>query len=250
MTEPNGQTSQQTAAWQVELFRLSLFLSPTTETETALSWESLVGESPASLESQPRLGIQQESGPYNAGVLTLVQQPQRVDCVFSALEQKENSFGYIGPLRETLQSFTEISLRALAKSPRLIRLAFGAVLLQPAESRTAGYRQLAPLLPAVTLDPDNMSDFMYRINRRRSSKILDKLDLNRLSSWSVAALLQAQFPFGGQATVKEYAFASRIELDINTVPDYKADLPQDKLGDLFRELSEYALEIAEQGDRP
>ncbi|HLF84261.1 MAG TPA: hypothetical protein VI837_08815 [Blastocatellia bacterium] len=178
--------------------------------------------------------------------------PQRIDCVLSARENEALAFNLIARFSEALESFKTIAIRLLASSPNLIRLAFGAALLQPSDTRAIGYQQLAAFLPYVRLDPENSSDFLYRINRRRASKVVEGAEINRLSTWSVAALVNAQIPLlpAGKAVFTTECFASRVELDINTAQEWKADLPNDLLESLFQELTELAIEIAEQGDRP
>jgi hypothetical protein len=45
-------------------------------------------------------------------------------------------------------------------------------------------------------------------------------------------------------------FACRLELDINTVPDFQGELPRESFGQLLGELTELGQEIAQKGDIP
>ena len=44
-------------------------------------------------------------------------------------------------------------------------------------------------------------------------------------------------------------YACRVELDINSVPDFEAELPQDRLLPLWQEFLQLAQEIAAEGDK-
>jgi hypothetical protein len=45
-------------------------------------------------------------------------------------------------------------------------------------------------------------------------------------------------------------FACRLELDINTLPEFQGELERAQLSSLFHELVDLAVEIANQGDIP
>ena len=73
--------------------------------------------------------------------------------------------------------------------PSLRRLAFGAVLLHPAENRVEGYRKIQPYLQHVTMQPEESSDFLYQINRPREAEVaISGLQINRVSKWSVGRM--------------------------------------------------------------
>lgn len=130
--------------------------------------------------------------------------------------------------------------------PPLRRVAFGAILLQPVPSRETGYETLDGYLPTVTVDP-KLSDFLYQINRRRSSKIIDNLWVNRLSKWSTQQVESLTVTSDGTVARGMGASACRLELDINSVPSAES-LPADLLPRLFEELVLLAGEIALDGD--
>src|SRR5208282_50763 len=79
--------------------------------------------------------------------------------------------------------------------PPAIRLAYGAILLQPVDNRETGYLRLGELASAVKIDPKS-EDFFYQINRPRESTTLKNMRLNRLSKWSVALFQPMRFAFG------------------------------------------------------
>ena len=136
----------------------------------------------------------------------------------------------------------------------LLIYAFGAVLLRPVENRQAGYQQIAAYLPHVQLDPEGASDFLYQINRPRNSNSgIPDLRINRLSKWSIAASMESTFSFGSTSAAHfpgPRHFACRLELDINTVPDFRDELAREQLPQIFQELVDLGKEIAKAGDIP
>lgn len=137
--------------------------------------------------------------------------------------------------------------------PPLVRIAYGAVLNMPCESKKQGYEKLQEYLPDVKLDPVASYDFSYQINRRRNSKIIEDLEyINRLSAWSVAKFTKMAIQIGGQGTkglpIGAAFFSCRLALDINTPVENTK--PFDHLGipKLFDELCKAGVEIADFGD--
>jgi hypothetical protein len=152
----------------------------------------------------------------------------------------------IGPFQEKIPWFTRLMTPWLStSSPPLLRLAFACKLLQPADTQDAAYRALAPLLPGVKLTP-RPNDFLYHVNRRRDSKTVQGLQLNRMSTWS-----KLNIPFfvppGKPFSWPDKCY-SAVQLDMNTAPERAQVLPAKLLPQLFEELVAFALEIAARGD--
>jgi len=147
-------------------------------------------------------------------------------------------------------------VRWLDIAPPVVRLAYGATLFEPVPDRQTGYRRLSQLVP-VQIDPVGSEDFLYQINRPRTSRTgLPGLTINRLSKWSVAAFQNFVLMFTippvqpAQPQAGRPEIACRIELDINTAPSYTNELPHERLGEIFRELIDVGSEIADRGDVP
>jgi hypothetical protein len=159
----------------------------------------------------------------------------------------------IGSFPEALDSFSMLIAPWLDICPAIKRLAFGAILLLPTKDHSTGYTQLNDYLHTVQLSPDN-SDFMYRINRRRISKCgIPNLQINRLMSWSFLRWEGLMFTIPPEivpASPEHGGYACRLELDINTSPEFKQALPPNKLKDLWQELTNLGVEIASEGDMP
>ena len=246
-------------AWQVETLRLTAFPSPAAQVAEPTWWTDLVGEPPDTRISRPRMGGHQEEGPFRGGKLLLRVQPNRIDWSFTTAEDQEReveSFPTIGSFPESLEKFLPLMLRwfELEPCPPAQRLAFGAILLQPVEDRPAGYRQISPYLPSIRLDPEGSSDFSYQINRPRDSiSGITGLRINRLSKWSVATWravgLSMEPTRIGYFQSQEH-YACRLELDINTVPDFQGELHREQLPRIFEELADLGKEIATEGDIP
>jgi hypothetical protein len=127
-----------------------------------------------------------------------------------------------------------------------MRFAFSVKMLQ-GPTRTEAYRILARYLPAVGFEPEP-NDFFFQVNRRRDSRTVPGLPLNRISAWSklnAAITVPARTPFKWP----NHCY-SALELDINTAPEIAKILPRDRLPELFLEMVRLGVEIAEHGDIP
>ena len=161
-----------------------------------------------------------------------------------------SGFPAIGMLTESVDLFLKSMLKWLETAPPIQRLAFGAVLIKPVNSSKEGYEQVSSYLP-FDLD-EHSSDFLYQINRPRKSACVETFDLsiNRLSKWSVSLL--ASFAFDPskqeQYITRPPRFSIRLELDVNTTPDFSEEVSSENLPHVFRELVELGKEIASEGD--
>ena len=260
MAKEEAQGVSPVHAWQVEAMRLTSFPPEGTGIEASEWWSKLLGVEPEVKSDQPRLGAHREEGPYENARLVLGILPGRVDWLFTRAlgEEKESEISLtIGTYSEVIPRFLGLMHKwfSFETCPPAKRLALGAVLSQPVKNREEGYRRLCTFLPRVQIDPIGSSDFMYRINRPRASTIgLADLKINRLSTWSVRVLqILATFVTGGQVTSNlesQEGFACRLELDINTAPDFSGQLAGDSLGGLLKELSDLMAEITLKGDVP
>lgn len=242
-------------AWQVQTLRLTAFPSPSASVSEPDWWHELLGEPPEKRVSRPKRGGQQEEGSFGGGRLILRLDAARIDWLLTTTaDQDEANEGIqtIGALDDLLGRFRELMLRWLAKGPPLQRLAFGAVLLQVVENRQKGFQLLARYLPALQLEAEGSSDFLYRINRPRGSCTgIQGLSINRLATWYVATWKTTAVSLGPDAVQVLPGlerFTCNLELDINTGPEFQAELSGEQLTSVFQEVVEFGLEIARQGD--
>ncbi len=244
--------------WQIERLRFTAFIRPEADTQSYKSWIDLLGEEPDRFFFSKKENQLQGEGIFNNGKLISQVQPNRFDWHFSFLEAEkeievkgekaakilqEPNFLTVGPLKEEIVNpFKELMFFWLEGSEQIIRLAFGAVLLWRVEDQTAGYKKINRFLPNIHIDVESR-DFFYQINRRRLSRTkISRLEINRLSKWSVARLFRREATSGSSAC--------RLELDINTIQEFEETLPVNKLSDIFQELLDLGVEIAQKGDIP
>jgi hypothetical protein len=249
--------SETTANWLAERVRCTVFFpanSPLPDPGTL--WKEWADDEPSEVITKPKEGLHVASGEFLGATFHVQAQADRVD--FNLLAPKRETplepgefpvageFGLIG-------EFAAIAKKWFSTAPTLTRVAFGAILMEPAESKEAGYLRMDELLPDVTVDED-ARDFRFQINRRRESEVVPSLLLNRLSKWSVAVIqpMMVQFQIGGpvSSATSTTQHAARLEVDINTAPEFAGSLPTDKLPDLFSELLVLGLEISAKGDIP
>ncbi len=226
--------------WQVENLRITAFPENNASVSASAMWEQYIGREPNNTHIQ-RGGLVAREVEYKNGRIFLIEQPGRIEWHYLTKESPT-----IGDLEQELAVVVELARKWL-DSPdmfQLNRLAFGAVLLKLVQSSRSAYENLKEFLPFLNLD--NLSgDFNYQVNRRRDSKIVEGLPINRLTQWNVVSLKQIDLT---QARVADLDFASRLELDINTSSERINSLPSEKLVKLFDELVEMGLELSKKGD--
>lgn len=259
MDQPNIARRLPLAEWQVETLRMTVFPSQPLQTEGVTWWADLAGEPPETSLRLPRTHGLQEEGPFGEGKLVLRVDPNRVDWVLAPRENPRaevEGFLVVGSLPELLESFCLVISRwfDFEACPSAQRMAFGAILLRPVADYQAGLVQLADYLPFLASVRGDLSDFLYQINRRRDSGVgIPDLRINRLSKWSVMTTTL------GDVTLQSHLmrlsptrthYACRIELDMNTVPNFSGELSRDQQLIVFQELVHLAREIVGEGDIP
>lgn len=232
--------------WQVENLRITAFPENNASVSASELWDQYISREPNNTHTQ-RGGLEAREVEYKNSRIFLIKQPDRIEWRYQMQPDDEPlELPIIGSLKQELAVVVELAEEWLNSSDmfRLNRLAFGAVLLNPVESLHSGYENLKDFLPFLNLG--SLSDFNYQVNRRRDSKVVEGLSINRLTRWNVIRrqLILAHQP---QVNVAE-VFASRLELDINTVPERINSLPSEKLASLFDELVQIGLELSEKGD--
>lgn len=246
--------------WQVGDLRLTAFPEQPLKVQGNEWWEKIVREAPESSTFNRKSGVLSERGPFESGVLSLNIHPLRIDWHLTKVQPNEipeEEIPTVGGFSDTSESFARLMQKWLERNcPELDRLAFGAILLWPVQSRQAGYERLANYLPNVKFDPEGSSDFMYQINRPRNSNLdIPDLKINRLSKWSVLVYMSAMIKLDAKSYRSvQYdtpeIYACRLDMDINTAADFRGPLPKDKLGKIFEELVAIGQEITKKGDIP
>lgn len=156
----------------------------------------------------------------------------------------------LGPFGDEAEKFLDAVEKWLPKAPLIKRVAFSGTLLYPAATHDDGYLLLNRFLETVDVDPQS-SDFVYRVNRKTSSKLgAEGLLVNQLMTWAaqkMAAKVVVQTETPEQAVVSEHYFAL-LELDVNTDHARTAALQPSDLPALCRELVAHATTRTVKGD--
>ena len=243
--------------WQVENLRLTAFLvSPVIPEEMHL-WKSLMGKVPDQIRNLPQQQLVTEDGPYLTGRLHVETSNNRIDWkLFHDPKNHPHGLPTLGPYVDFEDQFRQLMLSWIDNCPAINRIAYGCVLLLPTEGIKEAYRNLNDLLPSVDIDFENISDLMYRINRKRDSRCgIQHLKINRLSTWSAPQLIGTFFDISADANrppkvtnLPNPKSFCRLELDINTAAEYTQELHKKFLPDIFIELVEAGNEITVEGD--
>ena len=237
--------------WQGQLVRLTAFPTKLELDVQQSWWNDLFGDTAEKINYDKKQFLHQETGTLEGNPLILKMQPGRIDWHYVArqeLSELMEGIPALGPFLHVLEYFSPLMLKWLGKCPELKRLAFGAVLLQPAADHASAYESLGKYLRSVQVDP-NTTDFNFQINRRRASKVgIPNLEINRLTRWSALKMgVHITDPTGGGLRPAE-RFAARLDLDINTSQEFAGPLPSDKHAALYQELVELGREITANGE--
>ena len=242
---------------------MTVFLTPNVQLRDEGWWAKVAGTDPENKTAKPSRGELVEAGIFQGNALTLSVQPGRIDWILGpnvAIEDDLSVIKSMGSFERARTTFSAVMSNWLKYCPPIVRMAYGAVLLEPVENREKGYLRIAEYVPAVKIDPLGSEDFFYQINRPRESITAKGIRLNRLSKWSVASFQPVSFSFGipqnqpAQPLVYSHGgapvMACRAEFDLSTPGGIQYEVPHDKLPSIFNELLALGWEIAQHGDIP
>ena len=172
--------------WQAQSLRLISFPVEPQHTVPQNWWHDLAGVD-RERRVEKKLEVQ-EQGVFEGLSLSLSIDLLRLQWIVAPSLSADNfpeGLPILGPFLQWKDWLRIHMHRWLAMSPPIKRLAFAGVLMQPTESREAGYAMLDRYLGSVDIDPQS-TDFLYRINRRVPSRTdVPELHVNRLTTWSV-----------------------------------------------------------------
>ena len=245
--------------WYTEELRLSVFLIDAIEPAGAHFWEPLLGNAPEEVYNRPREPRVREEGPFLNGRLRVEVSVNRVDWTLLPAPGIDHHRGLppvVGSYEALEKDFRVLMLKWLADCPSLHRLGYGSELLLPAGSLPDAYGKLNGLLRGVDVEPENTQDFLYRINRRRTSSCgVEGLEINRISTWSAVQIIETFVDVSGAGERPPKVTRRpdpegicRLEFDINTIPEFDRALDKDVVPKIFDELVDAGNEIAAKGD--
>lgn len=240
--------------WQAQMLRLTLFPLKPGAVAPDTWWKEVIGEEPDRIDKRPKRGTMETSGQYGTGRMVLQVEPNRIDWLYLPLGESDPT-ELLGAFSDCLVLFSNLMNRwfDMAHLPALGRVALGAVLRMPVESREGGYAILQPLLKSVQIR-EGVSDFFYQINLPTQLSLGSEtaFGINRLTRWTVAAVetmnanLGPALPLGRVSTVTE--MFAQAELDINTVPNETTVIDPSDLSLLLSKLSAMSVNIADSGE--
>ena len=243
--------------WHAESLRLSAFLVDSTTPAETHYWQLLLGKAPEEQRNQPQQQLYTEEGSFLSGRLRIQARPNRLDWrLFPDPNNPPVEIPSLGSYSPLENRFRELMLQWLSGCPPVHRLAYAGVFLLPCENSLDVYAKLDNFLPSVDVDRENSRDLTYRINRRRKSNSgLEGLEINRMSTWSAIQIIGTLVDITAAGThapkitqLSNTRHLCRLELDVNTSPDYTHELDKNHMPSLFNELVDAANEIALRGD--
>lgn len=245
-------------SWQCERLRLTAFTTEVVRSDNLNWWKEVVSYDPDTTTNDHKSGSYLEIGKYEEGQLALGIQGKRIDWIYSVtieLDKNREIIPSIGKFDTSLDEFRNITDKWLNLNslPIINRLAFGASLFDPVDDHVDGYKKISKFLPSVRLSPKS-SDFSYRINHPRDSKIdIEGLKINRLTTWIVSIYrkigLTGIAEVTGEQDINDL-YALHLDLDINTTGDNITKLPKELLSEIRNELFEMGIEISVDGEKP
>jgi len=237
--------------WLVESFRITAFTTnPLAELDYDW-WKIITEEQPNTKTIDNKENSLIEEGIYNDNNLKLTVKRERLDWNIIPILNVSDlpGFSNIGLLSDTIGIVKKIFDDWTTKCdvPELKRIAFGAILLFPVDSREDGYKILNFLLNKIDLDHRDTSDFLYQINWKIDAKTdIDELRINQLTKWSTAVAKFLKLPSADEVVE---LYACRLELDMNNIKLEERSIPKDKLIPLFDELINLGINISVKGDK-
>lgn len=241
--------------WICESVRLSLFATEAVRL-SADNWKLLTGQDEAEKE-QKGGGRHVFTGKVLGGQFSLGAVGNRCDLVLGPVRTgediREEAIANIGQWPSALSDFQKSTEAFLEQvSFPVARMAFATGLLHPTESLTDAYKALREQVKTLNQPAEELRDILFRINWPKNSTTLNDLTLNRLTLWQVQQIaVQVLIPDGNSPAttfVEEPAHVLRLDIDHNT--DGKRTQPFDanQLVPIYRELTNLALQNAEQGE--
>ena len=242
--------------WQIENLRFSVFLARPTTPKPVGSWVDVVGQDAddTRIKGTGEQRVVTQQGPFAGAVMQAEVRLDRIDWHLlpppPKTPSKRPTAGAYEKGKERFQDAMRAWLDAVQTDAN--RMAYGAVLSLRSGSRSDSLRVLDNLLTTVKVDPQDTWDFDYSVNRRRGSKSVSDLAINRLAKWSLGTEIvgRLELPVGGGQPRMNTAtlHLPMLTLDINTDPDFPGPLARPR--EVLAELVELGTEIAREGDVP
>jgi hypothetical protein len=133
---------------------------------------------------------------------------------------------------------------ALSSERTIMRLAIGCVALLPKTSVEEGYLTLKTMLPMVAIDTDRFKNLVFQVNLPKKSECIDTLDVNNLSTWSVATVHTINIAL---PSINREAIYTSCNVDINTDGANTMPIDKAKFSKLFVEMEGAIFKLLNSG---
>lgn len=244
-----GVTRAPVNEWVTEFLRFTLFHEATDVRATESFWNEVVGTPLDDIIQKPQLKEYAVVGKWQDKLLNIQSQAGRMDWYFASAGNPEQA-----PLRyiETAETFTNLIARWQAGIPAISRFAFGGIVSLESPDANTAYRTISNYMN-FDLDRGECSDFLFQINRKKPSRVINDAYINRLTKWNVVHSGKMIFTVSEGKMValqvpESAGFTCRLELDLNTSPDYSGGIPAASIVDLAKEMDSMSREIIAHGD--
>ena len=241
--------------WDVENLRITTFIRDRSiEQIIQDKWWENINEVPLDTEQiyhQQKVKVQQ--GIINGHNLTVQSQSNRIDWILTSgiPMSNESQQNAVSPSQNPLESLLQIAQKWSKACPSSSRLAFGASLVKQISDMRRGYKDLMRFLPNLKLNPDDISDLIFQVNRRKKSTSASDIMINRIGRWSIVQVKNIGVTVDASGTpissLNQEHYACKLDLDMNTVHS-SDDITRSNIYPIFKELITYGCTIANKGD--
>lgn len=241
--------------WLCDTLRCSVFVESPPSHD--LDWEGLFGDKPASITERPAQAVKVYAGVVDGYRLSAMIGKERFDWIAKPDPETIDAGAVMpnfGAFPSRVTSFSDRISNWLKAQNGSYRLAFGAILVQPAQSYSDVSSILRRGLPEFPVPTENVQDFLLQFNRPTISKVVPGLELNRLTKWAslqgglIEVSMQSRHPNQIQVPVSSAIWA-QLDLDFNTSASRQEVMSAKDLVALWGELLQHAMEISSNGDQ-
>ncbi|QDT65800.1 hypothetical protein [Calycomorphotria hydatis] len=241
-------------SWEVNHLRLTAFTTKPLIGREQEVWQQIFDVEPENTSLSPRKAV--VVGVWNEKQAQVEIDPVRVNIrLFAQLnvDTAETALPTMGQFSERVKEFADVVSPWIRGNSNVERLAFGGLLMIPADNHEEAYALLQKFI-GEQVRLEGAREFQLRINRRRTSNVLEGIEINRLCKWFATEFSIKGFMSRSAEAQKELAYledqiVASLDLDINNVGlGDSCVIPEDKLEPLFEELVSLGEEIAEKGD--
>lgn len=236
------------AFWAADHLRISLFCKqPVWEISIEDVFQAIFGAAPD--ETTKRSAELIASANLDTYRAELKRTFNRLDCVIQPLPSGVPEFQVLENIEHLLNPFVDQVVKWAGTQPEgVVRIAIGLGGLLRVDDVKSGYVKLKELVRTVAVDVDRFRDFQFRVNLPQQSEFVERMMLNRLTTWSVVQFHSLPFspttPIPLPATNKFYCACA---VDVNTDADNTELMTSSQLEKLFAEMKAEVVKLLTDG---